>query len=97
MRSALARAPGPAYGRAMPPRALILALPLLMAACASLPEVERAERPYADAPAPDLLPTDQLLAMEGTPLATEALRIALLARADALRTRADAIRRRPSG
>lgn len=72
-----------------------LSLCLLLAACASFPDVDRAGTAYHDAAAPRLLPTDQVLAMEQAPLTTEASRAALLARAEALRARAAAIRRRP--
>ncbi|QYK40881.1 MAG: hypothetical protein KF887_15995 [Paracoccaceae bacterium] len=73
-----------------------LALPLVLAACAAFPEVERAEGAYSDAPAPQLLPTDQVLAMESGAIATDDRRAALIARADALRARAATIRRRPA-
>lgn len=72
----------------------ILFLCLLVAACASFPEVDRAGADYDDAAAPRLLPTDQVLAMEAAPIGGEATRAALLARAEALRARAAAIRRR---
>ncbi|MFN3972169.1 MAG: hypothetical protein ACK4L4_12460 [Gemmobacter sp.] len=75
---------------------LRLALPCLLAACAGFPEVDRAELPHADAPAPRLLPTDQVLAMETAPLGNDATRAALIARAAALRARAAAIRTRPA-
>lgn len=70
---------------------------VLLAACAAFPEVDRAEQAHADAPAPALLPTDRLLAMEGAPLADEDSRAALLARAAGLRARAAAIRALPAG
>lgn len=82
---------------AMMRRAPFLLLALLLAGCATFPEVDRAGAPFDDAPPPRLLPTDQVLAAgEGAPIGAEAAQRSLTARADALRRRAEAIRRRPS-
>lgn len=79
-----------------PDRPLLL-LALLLAGCATFPEVDRAGAAFDEAPAPRLLPTDQVLAAgEAAPRGAAAAQGALTARAEALRSRAEAIRRRPA-
>lgn len=70
---------------------------LLLSACATFPEVDRASAPYDNAAPPRLLPTDQVLAAEGADLSGPEANAALLARAEALRARAGALRSRPPG
>ncbi len=69
---------------------------LLLAGCATFPQVDAAGRAFTDAPAPQLLPTARILALgEAPPGGAEAAQAALTARAAALRNRAAAIRNRP--
>ncbi|HMO70731.1 MAG TPA: hypothetical protein PKC84_03660 [Paracoccaceae bacterium] len=74
-------------------RTLLVAL--TVSACAAFPEVDRAGAAFDDAPAPRLLPTDQVLAAEGADLGGPETAAALDARAAALRARAAALRRSP--
>ncbi|SLN74372.1 hypothetical protein ROJ8625_04048 [Roseivivax jejudonensis] len=65
---------------------------LLLAGCATFPEIDAAESAdVATAPYPDLVPIGTLLAQQ-PPRATPALEAEVTARADALRARADALR-----
>ena len=74
-------------------RALIL--PLVLSACASFPEVDRAERTLGEGPAPILLPTDDLLARVDAPSRVGASQATLTARATVLRARAARLRATP--
>ena len=74
-------------------RALIL--PLVLSACASFPEVDRAERTLGEGPAPILLPTEDLLARVDAPSRVGDAQATLTARAAALRARAARLRGTP--
>lgn len=69
-----------------------LAAALALSACATFPEVDRAESRLPPGPAPVLIPLDAALAQAGSARATEGDRDSLLARAAALRARAAAMR-----
>jgi hypothetical protein len=71
-------------------RALLLCL--LLAACADFPEVEAAEARLTDAPAPQLLPTADILARAAAPGRAESGQAALAARVARLKARAAALR-----
>ena len=66
-----------------------------MSACASFPEVDRAERTLAEGPAPILLPTEDLLARVDAPSRVGDAQTTLAARAAALRARAARLRATP--
>lgn len=68
---------------------------LALAACAEIPEVDAAMASRADAPPPQLLPGDVLLAQAGIVIGAEAAQASLQARAAALRARAARIRAMP--
>jgi hypothetical protein len=68
---------------------------LLLAACASFPEVDRAERSLGEGPAPLLLPTEDLLARVDAPSRVGSAEAELTARAAALRARAARLRVTP--
>jgi len=73
-------------------------LPLvLIAGCASFPEVDRAERLLGEGPAPILLPTEDLLARVDAPSRVGNSQATLVARAAALRARAVLLRATPVG
>lgn len=73
--------------------ALPLALCAALSACASFPEVDRAQATLAAPGAPPaLIPLEEALAQAGTVRVTEAERARLAARAAALRARAAAMR-----
>ncbi len=73
-------------------------LPLvLIAACGSFPEVDRAVRQLGEGPAPILLPTDDLLARVDAPSRVGDAQATLVARAAALRARAARLRATPVG
>ncbi|MGP3697489.1 hypothetical protein [Rhodobacter sp. NSM] len=76
--------------------ALTLAAMLLLGACADYPEVIEAQSARADAPAPPLLPLDELLARAGTATVTSDTEASLEARAAALRARAAALQAPPA-
>jgi len=66
---------------------------LLLVACAPFPAVEAAvDQARADAPAPDLLPIDELLAQAGSGSSAQTADAGLTARVAALRARAAALR-----
>jgi hypothetical protein len=74
----------------------LLCLPLLcLSACATFPEVDREMTATADAPPPQLLPTETLLAQADRVLGAQAAQADLQARAAALRARAARIRAMP--
>ncbi|MFV0491482.1 MAG: hypothetical protein ACK5M4_06670 [Pseudorhodobacter sp.] len=75
---------------------LILSFALLTG-CASFPDVQRAGAVPSGGSAPDLVPTETLLAMEASPRATEESTAALAARAAGLRARAAGLRNRSVG
>ena len=75
----------------------ILPLLLLLTACATFPEVDRAEARLKPGPAPSLLPTEDLLARVDAVGRVQAARDGLALRAAALRARAARLRATPVG
>jgi hypothetical protein len=75
---------------------LLIAL-LLVSACATFPEVDRAANGHGNGPLPQLVPTEELLARAGVVVGAEAAQAGLQARAAALRARAARIRAMPAG
>lgn len=69
-----------------------LALCLVLAACATFPEVDAAERMLGEGPAPQLLPTEDIRARAALPGRAETSQAALLARVARLKARAAALR-----
>ncbi len=67
----------------------------LLTACATFPEVDQAMTANADAPPPQLLPTETLLAQADRVVGAQAAQADLQARAAALRARAARIRAMP--
>jgi hypothetical protein len=78
-------------------RSAPLALCALLAACATFPEVDAAERALAEGPAPRLLPTEEILARAALPGRAEAAAETVAARAARLRARAARLRATPVG
>lgn len=74
--------------------ALPLFLCAALAACATFPEVDRAQSGLAPGAAPALVPLDEALAQAGSARVSEADAERLAARAAALRARAAAMRAR---
>jgi hypothetical protein len=70
---------------------------LLVSACATFPEVDRAASGHGKGPPPQLVPTEALLARAGVVVGAEAAQASLQARAAALRARAARIRAMPAG
>jgi hypothetical protein len=68
---------------------------ILMSACATFPEVDRAERSLGEGPAPILLPTEDLLARVDAPSRVGAAEAEVTARAASLRARAARLRATP--
>jgi hypothetical protein len=79
------------------PRAAVLALCVLLPACAGFPDVEAAEHGLADSPPPQLLPTADILARAAIPGRAEAAGDSVAARAARLKTRAALLRAMPIG
>lgn len=73
-------------------RAPLLALLVLLPACASFPEVDAAESALADTPPPQLLPTSDILARAAMAGGAEGAGAATAARAARLKARADVLR-----
>lgn len=78
----------------MMPRLSLLPFLLILTACSQFPEVRAAEeRLTSDQSAPNLVPVEDLLALDTAPRATEGSIGAVESRADRLRNRAAALRR----